>query len=325
MFLSIKGVGKSVPGRAVDNLEMEKLCDTNDEWIATRTGIKSRYFVTSETMNDLASEALENALDMADFYARELDFIILTTCTADNSIPSEACALKKRLSAEKAVAFDISAACSGFTYGLWLADCIMKAHSEADKIAVVSAEINSKIIDPSDRSTFVLFGDGAGAAVLQRTERPGILSSIAESFYDNTSSLSCIGSPVENIFNPHRPRSGPKLFMDGRHIFRFASSVIVDHVLKISERSGKSLSDIDFIVPHQANERIIDYAVSKLNVPADKFFSNIAEYGNTSSASIPIAMCDLNDTGRLKNGDTVILTGFGGGLTAASVCLVWNV
>lgn len=324
MFLSIKGVGKSVPGRAIDNFEMEKLCDTNDEWITTRTGIKSRYFVTSETMNDLAAEALENALIMADFCADELDFIILTTGTGDNSIPSEACALKKRVLAEKAVAFDINAACSGFTYGLWLADCIMKSHSEADKIAVVSAEINSKIIDPSDRSTFVLFGDGAGAAVLQKTEQPGILSSLVESFYDNTSSLSCVNSPVENIFNPHKCRVGPRIFMDGRHVFRFASNVMVDHIVRIVQKSGRTLSDVDFVIPHQANERIIEYAVSKLDMSADKFFSNIAEYGNTSSASIPIAICDLNETGRLKNGDTIVLTGFGGGLTAASVCLEWN-
>lgn len=324
MFLSIKGVGKCLPSRAIDNFEMEKLCDTNDEWITTRTGIKSRYFVTSESMNDLASGALSGALNMAGFSADELDFIILSTSSQDTSIPSEACALKKRLGAGKAAAFDINAACSGFTYGLWLADCIMKAQNDACKIAVVSAEINSKIIDPSDRSTFVLFGDGAGAAVLEKTENPGILSSFVESFYDTASSLSCMSIPVENIFRPHECHKGPKLFMDGRHVFRFATNVVADHITRITEKSGKDLSEIDFFIPHQANERILDNAASRLNLPSDRFFSNISGYGNTSSASIPIAICDLHESGRLKNGDTLVLVGFGGGLTAGSVCLEWN-
>lgn len=321
MGVQIKGLGSGVPERVVTNFELETWGDTNDTWIRERTGIVQRRIVTEETGLSLAFEAAQKAIEHAGITSADIDLIIVATVAPDMLVPSEAALLRQKLGAEKAVAFDVNAACSGFLYGTWVAKSLIETNNYKNAL-VVGVEVLSKITDWTDRGTFVLFGDGAGAAVLQNSEDKGILACHVENYTDETNALYCHGVGIENPLSETKGFR-QKLFMDGRQVFRFATNAMVDSIKTVLEKAGKSIDDVTWFVPHQANKRIIDHAAAKLKVPLDRFVCNIDLYGNTSSASVPIAFAQLKDEKELKKGDIILLVAFGGGLTTAAILLEW--
>ena len=321
MGVIMKGLGSGVPERVVTNLELESWGDTTDAWIKERTGIAQRRIVTNETGLSLSVDAAQKAIEDAGITPAEIDLIIVATVAPDMIVPSTSCLLRKELGAENAVAFDVNAACSGFLYGSWIAKNLLETN-DFQYALVVGVEVLSKFTDWDDRGTFVLFGDGAGAAILQKSDHNGILACHIKNYTDETNALYCHGMEIENPFNEKKGLK-QKMFMDGKQVFRFATSAILENINAVLEKAGKTIEDVTWFVPHQANKRIIDYAASKLNVPIDKFFCNIDLYGNTSSASVPIALTQLKEEKGLKKGDIILLVAFGGGLTAASILIEW--
>ncbi len=300
MGISIRGMGYYVPNRVLTNFELEKMVDTSDDWITTRTGIKERRVAGSESLTDMAYRASLEALESAQIDPQEIDAIILATLTPDLGFPASACLLQARLGANRAYAFDISAACSGFLYGLEIASSMLSS-GRAKRVLLVGAEKLSQIVDWTDRATCVLFGDGAGAVVLSSDGEGELLASVMRSD----------GSYWEILY---AERCG-YIKMKGKELFKLAVRSMADVCEEVMQRAGVSTQDIDLIVPHQANIRIMQALVEKLNVPIEKVYSNIHKYGNTSAASIPIAFCEAYKEGRLKRGDLVLLTAMGGGLT----------
>lgn len=317
----IIGIGAYTPANVVNNFHLSEIVDTNDEWIVTRTGIKERRISTGEDTSDMAAKACEIALRNANVNVEDIDLIILATVSPDMYCPSAACIVQQKIGAVNATAMDINAACSGFLYGLKLANALIKT-GESKLALVIGAETLSKVLDWSDRSTCVLFGDGAGAAVMTATEEKGIVAVETMSEGDKWEALQIGGVPV---VNPYAKEEGkpPYIYMNGQDVFRFATRVILEGVNKVLQKSGTDISEIKYIVPHQANLRIIDYASKKLNVPQEKFFVNLHKYGNTSSASIPIALFEMYNEGKIKKGDKLILVGFGGGLTYGAALIEW--
>lgn len=321
MGVVFKGLGSGVPQRIVSNVELEAWGDTSDSWIRERTGIIQRRIVTDETSLSLSYEAALKAIKEADILPSEIDLIIVATIGPDMLVPSGACLLRQKLGAEKAVAFDLNAACSGFLYGTWVAKSLMESNQYKNAL-VVGVEILSKFTDWQDRGTFVLFGDGAGAAVLQKSEGKGILACHVENYTDETNALVCHGVERENPFvEPNGKKQ--KIVMDGRQVFRFATNAMIESIQAVLDKANKSIEDVTWFVPHQANKRIIDHAAAKLKVPVERFFCNIDLYGNTSAASVPIAFAQLKEEKQLNKGDLILLVAFGGGLTAASILLEW--
>ncbi len=304
----IKGIGMYVPPRVLTNYDLEKILDTSDEWITTRTGIKERHIAEEwEKASDLALPACKEALENAGMSPKDIDAVIVATSTPDMTFPSTACFLADKLGCSKPMAFDISAACSGFIYGLTIGNSFITS-GQFKNVLVVGAEVFSHIIDWSDRSTAVIFGDGAGAVVLSATENgSGILSAVMKSDGSHWGSLYC---PV-----------GEKLRMRGRETFKLAIKSMENASLKALHEAGITLADISLVIPHQANIRIINALAEKLGLPEDKVFSNIHKYGNTSAASIPIAMYEAWKEGKIKKGDYILLTAFGGGLTWGAIVL----
>ncbi len=300
MGISIRGMGYYVPNRVLTNFELEKMVDTSDDWITTRTGIKERRVAGSESLTDMAYRASLEALESAQIDPQEIDAIILATLTPDLGFPASACLLQARLGANRAYAFDISAACSGFLYGLEIASSMLSS-GRAKRVLLVGVEKLSQIVDWTDRATCVLFGDGAGAVVLSSDGEGELLASVMRSD----------GSYWEILY---AERCG-YIKMKGKELFKLAVRSMADVCEEVMQRAGVSTQDIDLIVPHQANIRIMQALAEKLNVPMEKVYSNIHKYGNTSAASIPIALCEAYKEGRLKRGDLVLLTAMGGGLT----------
>ncbi len=300
MGISIRGMGYYVPNRVLTNFELEKMVDTSDDWITTRTGIKERRVAGSESLTDMAYRASLEALESAQIDPQEIDAIILATLTPDLGFPASACLLQARLGANRAYAFDISAACSGFLYGLEIASSMLSS-GRAKRVLLVGAEKLSQIVDWTDRATCVLFGDGAGAVVLSSEGEGELLASVMRSD----------GNYWEILY---AERCG-YIKMKGKELFKLAVRSMADVCEEVMQRAGVSTQDIDLIVPHQANIRIMQALAEKLNVPMEKVYSNIHKYGNTSAASIPIALCEAYKEGRLKRGDLVLLTAMGGGLT----------
>ena len=300
MGITIRGMGYYVPDKVLTNFDLEKMVDTSDDWITTRTGIKERRIAGSESLTDMAYRASLEALESAQIDPQEIDTIILATLTPDLGFPATACLLQARLGANRAYAFDISAACSGFLYGLEIASSMLSS-GRAKRVLLVGAEKLSQIVDWTDRSTCVLFGDGAGAVVLSSEGEGELLASVMRSD----------GNYWEILY---AERCG-YIKMKGKELFKLAVRSMADVCEEVMQRAGVSTQDIDLIVPHQANIRIMQALVEKLNVPMEKVYSNIHKYGNTSAASIPIALCEAYKEGRLKRGDLVLLTAMGGGLT----------
>ena len=308
MKAEIKGIGMYVPPRVLTNFDLEQILDTSDEWITTRTGIKERHIADEwEKASDLALPAAKEAIENAGLTPKDIDCVIVATSTPDMTFPSTACFLADKLGCSKPMAFDISAACSGFIYALTIANSFIKS-GQFKNVLVVGAEVFSKIIDWNDRSTAVIFGDGAGAAVVSEAEgESDILAAKMKSDGSHWGSLYC---PV-----------GEKLKMRGRETFKLAIKSMETASKKALEKAGVSLEDIKLVIPHQANIRIIRALAERLELPEEKVFSNIHKYGNTSAASIPIAMYEAWKEGKIKKGDYLLLTAFGGGLTWGAIVL----
>lgn len=318
MSFRIVGTGSCLPDRIVENEAFRDFVDTSDEWIVSRTGIRRRHFVKEEKMRDLVLRSSIRALEDAGCLSSELDFILCSTIQGDYITPSLACLLQADLGA-RCPAMDINAACSGFLYALDVAASFFAA-KKAKKILVVGAEQLSKFIDWNDRNTCVLFGDGAGAVVLEEGD---CLLSIRLGSYGQKENLSIPGSSSPG---PFLNSSGPASYisMNGQEIFKFAVSAIQREIRAVTEDAGITTEEVDFFLLHQANGRIIESARNRMKQSPEKFPTNYQECGNTSSASIPLLLDALNASGRLKNGDLLLMSAFGGGLTTGTCLLRWS-
>lgn len=324
MGVVIKGVGKSVPGLALHNTDIEKLIDTNSEWIVERTGIEERRVAVEEKGLDLAAAAAREALGDVDYDT--VGLVIVATVTPDMLVPSMGAMLKRELKLENAVAFDINTACSGFLYSAWVAEALMKngaaqggRTNKINRALVVGVERLSRIVDWSDRGTCILFGDGAGAAFLEEDEnQEGIISSFIKNYDDDSDSLIC---GMEYLKNPFSKDEDVRqcLKMNGTKVFKFAVNAVGEVMDEALKRAGLSPDDIQHYIPHQANMRIISSAAQRFKQPLEKFQVSIHRTGNVSAASVPMAMYDMYHSGRIKPGDLVMLVGFGGGLSAGAL------
>ena len=309
------GFGLYTPKNLVENERLQEFLETSDEWIRTRTGIERRYISLDENTSDLAVEASKKALNQAGLSAEEIDLIIVATVTPDNFTPSTACIVQDKLGAKNAWAFDINAACTGFIYALKLGRSLIRS-GEAKNALIIGAETLSKALNWEDRGSCVLFGDGAGATVLTSTEEDcGIKCVNVKSDGSKGDSLVIQGLPLNSPFKDRKEVSENYINMNGREIFKFATKVMEESIVEILEKENIKIEDIAAIIPHQANLRIIDYVGKRLGIPREKFVTNLQNYGNTSGASIPIALCEAIDDGKVKRGDNIIMVGFGGGLT----------
>lgn len=326
IHVGISGVGSYVPERIVTNHDLSKIVETSDQWIVERTGIHERRIADDNiATSDIATMAAKNALEDANVKPEDIDLIIVATVTADHAFPSTACIIQKNIGAVKAAAFDISVGCSGFVYGLSVGENFIKSGTY-EKVLVIGAETLSRIVDWQDRNTCVLFGDGAGACVLEKCEEGfGILSSELGSDGTNGEVLiqqaggSRLPASIDTIEN--RLHS---IKMDGKEVFKFAVRVMERTSINALEKANLELEDLDFLVPHQANMRIIDAAAKKLKLEKDRICVNLNKYGNMSSASIPVALDEAVKDKRIKKGDNVLLVAFGAGLTWASTTIKWS-
>lgn len=317
MSFRIIGTGSAVPSKTVTNEDLSGRMETSDEWIRTRVGVAERRIATTESTADLAYEAAVKALEMSGISADSLDLIVAATITPDRVCPTTAGTVQARLGAS-CPAFDISSACSGFLFALETAAGFF-ARGNTKRALVIGAERISKIIDWTDRSTAVIFGDGAGAAVLEAGDAC-LCSELCTMGGDDVIRIPAFGgtSPFTEI-----EKENPVIFMEGQETFKFAVGAFVDHIRGMADKAGIEVGDIDHIVPHQANERIIRMAARRLKLPDEKFVMNIDRYGNTAAASVPIALDELNRSGKLKSGDLVAMVAFGGGLSSAGCLLRW--
>lgn len=321
MRARICGTGSALPVRKVTNSELSKIMDTSDEWIRSRTGICSRHLAVEESLTGLAAKAARQALKEAGMAASELDMILAATLSADRRLPSLSCELQRELAAENAVAFDINAACSGFIFALQTADAYIKS-GQYEKILVVGGEILSRFVDWNDRSTCVLFGDGAGAAVVKADESYGILGSVQGSDGARGEVLMC-GDRKNN--NPYvsSKKDLSYVSMDGQEVYKFAVRTVPEAILRAAERAGISVDEADLFILHQANIRILQSVSKRLKIPVEKIPMNLQECGNISAGSVPILLDFVNRRGMIQRGDKIVLAGFGAGLTWGASVLSW--
>jgi 3-oxoacyl-[acyl-carrier-protein] synthase-3 len=319
LAVSITGLGVKVPDRVVTNEDLKQYVDTSDEWIRERTGIRERRMAsTEEALSDIALPASRDALEQAGVEGKDIDLLIVATVTPDMAFPSTGAILADKLGAVDAAAYDLSAGCTGFMYALVQAYGMLVG-GLARRALVVGGDLLSRILDWEDRSTLVLFGDGAGAVVLEAVPEQGFLGF----------ELGADGGGGESLW---LPGSGSRIFadpdrfvkMNGREVFKFATRILVKSAEDVMERCGVTIDDVDVYVPHQANMRIIDHATKKLGVPSEKVVINLDRYGNTSSGSIPLALADAAQDGRLRPGKLVLMTGMGAGLTWGSALIRWT-
>lgn len=325
MYSLIKGVGHAVPPRVLTNADLEALVETDNEWILQRTGIRERRIADENTAtSDIALAAARAALANAGVAPGDLDLIIVATVTPDHAFPATACLIQRELEAWGAAAFDLEAACTGFIYGLSIPDQFIRTGTYRT-VLVVAADVLSKITDYTDRNTCILFGDGAGAAVLQGGEEPGLLAL----------EIGADGRGGELLVQPaggsRTPASAETVAarqhfikMAGREVFKFAVKIMEESSLRVLEQAGLGPDDVDVLVPHQANLRIIDSACKRLGINQDKVLVNLDRYGNMSAASIPVALSEASALGKIKPGDNVLLVGFGGGLTWGAAAIQWK-
>ncbi len=320
-FSRIIGTGSYLPPHRVSNDELvaqlaQDGIESSNDWIVERTGIHARHFVDEQTKtSDLAAIAARNALQMAGIDAKDLDLIIVATSTPDMIFPSTACIVQNKIGANGCPAFDVQAVCSGFIYALSVADAMIRAGS-AKNALVIGAEVFSRLLNFKDRTTCVLFGDGAGAVVLQASDTPGILSSSLHADGKHVDVLCVPGTVV----NGHISGS-PLLTMDGQAVFKLAVGLLEKAALSVLEKAGRSKQDIDWLIPHQANIRIMQSTAKKLALPMDKVVVTVHDHGNTSAASIPLAFDHAMRSGQIKKGETLLLEGVGGGFTWGAVLL----
>lgn len=321
----IIGTGSAVPEKILANSDLERMVDTSDEWITTRTGIKTRHIAAADDFTStLATRAAEHALAMAKVAPDELDMIVVATVTPDFPFPATACLVQNNLKAVRATAFDISAACSGFLYGITLVDQCIKCGT-VKKALIVGAEVLSRIVDWRDRNTCCLFGDGAGAVVVEAgAGEEGILSS---HIHSDGSYWELLHQPGCGSRNPCVQRTLDEqlvyITMQGNEVFKLAVRAMEDVALEVLTANGFTTADIDLFISHQANRRIIDAIGKRLGLAEEQVFVNLERYGNTSSASIPIALDEANRSGRIKEGNIVLFDAFGGGLTWGATLIRW--
>lgn len=325
-YAHVIGWGMAVPDKVVTNDDLARLVDTSDEWITTRTGIRERRVAgPKDTTASLGVQAARRALDVANVEPDAVDLIIVATSTPEHIMPATACLVQDALGATQAGAFDLSAACTGFIYALSLGAQSIRSGA-TNTVLVIGAETMSRVVNWRDRGTCILFGDGAGAFLLQARETPGgVLHSLLRS--DGSGGASLIipagGSKIPSSFTSVRDNLHT-IQMDGKEVYRFATRVMASAVRDVTQRAGLALEDVRLIVPHQANRRIIDSSAKTLGLPEERFVINLDRYGNTSAASIPIAVCEAVTQGRLRPDDHLVLVGFGAGLTWGAVLVQWE-
>ncbi len=323
MEIKIIGTGSFVPEHAVTNDDLAAIVDTSDEWIRTRTGIRERRISEGEGTSRMAAEAAKRALENAGIKAEELDMILLGTSTPDCCFPSGACEVQAEIGAVNAAAYDLSAACSGFIFALNTAYSFLAAGLYRT-ILVIGADCLSKIVDWSDRSTCVLFGDGAGAAVVRAEEGDGgRFHMLMGSDGQRGPVLACTSRTVGNFRTGTKPQLG-YMTMDGQEVFKFAVKKVPEIIEQVTEEAGVSLEDVRWFILHQANYRISESIAKRLKVSMDRIPMNIESYGNTSAATVPVLLDEMNRQGKLKKGDLLVLAGFGGGLTWGATLFTWQ-
>ncbi|MFC4526490.1 ketoacyl-ACP synthase III [Dyella halodurans] len=319
IYARITGTGSALPERVVSNAELEKIVDTSDEWIRTRTGIQQRHIAADgETTGDLATMAAQRALEAAGVKASELDLIVLGTTTPDLIFPSTACLVQHRLGANGCAAFDLNAACSGFVYALGVADKFIRS-GQSKKVLVIGAETLTRMVDWTERESCVLFGDGAGAVVLEASAEPGIYATC----------LHADGGFKHLLYNPvgvsvgfkDEPNHGVRIQMAGREVFKVAVKTLDALVDETLQAAGMEASQIDWLIPHQANLRIIEATVKRLHMPMEQVVVTVDQHANTSSGSVPLALDFAVRSGKVQRGQTLLLEAFGGGFTWASALL----
>jgi len=325
-FAHITGWGMAVPEKVLTNADLEKMVDTNDEWIRARTGIRERRIAAPEqTTASLAIKAALQALDVADLKPSEVQLVVVATSSPEHTFPATAALVQDAIGAIRAGAFDLSAACTGFIFALNMAAQAIRSGA-LDNVLVIGAETLSRLVNWKDRNTCILFGDGAGAFVLQASETPGgVLNGMMRA---DGSGGDLLSVPAGGSKIPATTESVAQglhyIHMDGKAVFRFATRVMADAVREVVEGGGLTLDQIHLVVPHQANLRIIQSAARGLKLPMDRFFVNLDRYGNTSTASIPIATCEAVQQGRIRPGDRVVFVGFGAGLTWGAALVQWT-
>jgi 3-oxoacyl-[acyl-carrier-protein] synthase-3 len=325
-YAAITGWGMAVPERILTNADLERMVSTSDEWIQTRTGIRERRVVgPGESTSTLSTEAGRRALERAGLEPGQIDLIILATCTPDRPFPATACTVQANLGIPRAAAFDLAAACSGFVYGLSVATSMIRSGA-ARNVLFIAADVFTHYINWNDRNTCVLFGDGAGAVVLQPSEQPyGQLSSVLGASGKDEDLMAVDVGGTRIPATPELLEQGRQyVYMNGREIFKLAVRGMGDSSVQALAEAGVAKQQIGLVIPHQANLRIIEATAKRLDVPMEQVFVNLDRYGNTSAATIPIALAEALDQGRIKDGDYVLLTAFGGGLTWASSVIRWG-
>ncbi|MCM2987667.1 ketoacyl-ACP synthase III [Bacillus safensis] len=311
MNAGIIGLGRYIPEKVLTNHDLEKMVETSDEWIRTRTGIEERRIASDDVnTSHMALAAAKKALADAGVAAEDIDMILVATVTPDQAFPTVACMIQEQLGAHKACAMDISAACAGFMYGLVTGKQFIESGTYKH-VLVVGVEKLSRITDWDDRNTAVLFGDGAGAAVLgEVSEGKGILSF----------ELGADGSGGKHLYLDEKDHT----IMNGREVFKFAVRQMGESSVNVIEKAGLSKEDVDFLIPHQANIRIMEAARERLELPVEKMSKTVHKYGNTSAASIPISLCEEIEAGKIHDGDVIVMVGFGGGLTWGAIAMRWG-
>jgi 3-oxoacyl-[acyl-carrier-protein] synthase III len=325
-YAHITGWGMSVPQKVLTNNDISKIVDTNDQWIQERTGIRERRIaVEGQTCSSLGVEAAYEALQIANLAPADLDLIICATSTPEYIFPATACLIQDKLGATKAGAFDLSAACTGFIYALNMGAQSIRSGA-VKTVLVIGTETLSRFVDWSDRNTCILFGDGAGAFILQASEKPGgVMGAVMHSDGSGGDLLSVPAGGSAHPASDITVHTGMHfIHMDGKEVFRFATRVMAQATIEATLASGWKIEDLNLIIPHQANLRIIDAAARGLKLPIEKFMVNVDRYGNTSTASIPLATVEAMQTGRLKIGDKVVFVGFGAGLTWGALAAEWT-
>ena len=319
----ILGTGSYMPSNVMSNKTIEALVDTSDQWIRERTGIVERRISQGETTSDLATKAALEALKDSNIAVENIDLIIVATISADSIVPSVACKVQKNIGAINAMAFDINAACSGFIFALDMANNYIAA-KRATNALVIGAEVLSKLIDWKDRNTCILFGDGAGALVLGEAEESHISYVNCKSVGGKWETLTCEGTPINNPYVECEGIGEGKIKMNGKEVYKFAVKTMDDEFNRIIKESNLDKDSIAFVLPHQANMRMIESFAKKVEIPLDRFIMNLHHVGNTSGASIPVALDEANKAGMLINGSNIVIIGFGGGLTYGSALIKWN-
>lgn len=322
MNTKIIGTGYDLPAFAADNNYLATLVDTSDEWIVERTGIRTRHLAKEETTTSMAVNASRQALERAGMQAEDVELLIVATISGDTETPSTACRVQAEIGANRAVAFDINAACSGFLYGMHVAEAFIRSGIYRNAL-VIGAETLSKLIDWTDRSTCVLFGDGAGAAVLAATEETGIISQSIGSNGEKWEVLECQGRPNGNPLCG-KGQELKYMTMNGQEVFKFAVKTVPLCVEDAVEKAGIGLDEVKYFLLHQANKRIIQSVAKRLGQPEEKFPMNLDQCGNTSAASLPILLAQMDEQGLLQKGDRLVLSGFGAGLTWGACLLEWQ-